>query len=407
MSRSCASSWAGSMADRTETTLGEVVARSGGSIKTGPFGTTLRASEYSSEGVPIISVGEVGYGRLRLHDSTPRAGTDVTSALPEYLLREGDIVFGRKGAVDRSAIVLKDQEGWFLGSDGLRVRLGGGVDREFVAYQLQSAAVRNWLLQHASGSTLLSLNQGTLGRVPLTLPPVDEQVAVAEMLGALDDKIAANARLSATADALARELFVAAAGESEETVLLADLASNSREVVQPAEAIGAYVGLEHVPRRRMWLEEIGDSGTVTSAKSRFRRGDVLFGKLRPYFHKVVSAPTDGVSSTDILVVRAHEPRLAGFVLAAVTSDALVERAVAASEGTRMPRASWKDLASWPVPWPGRDAALELSGRVAVLRDAAEARLRENVTLAATRDTLLPQLMSGKLRVREAAEIAGL
>ncbi|NDO89568.1 restriction endonuclease subunit S [Cellulosimicrobium composti] len=330
------------------------------------------------------------------------------------LVRPGDIYVSLKDvthAADLLGSVARFPDGLGPGrltQDTIRLDVDDElIDRGYLYWLLRSPDYRAHCRNLGTGTTNLDLSREDFLRYSFMLPDRREQEAIATTLSAFDDKIVANARLSATADALARELFVAAAGESEATVLLADLASNSREVVQPAEAIGAYVGLEHVPRRRMWLEEIGDSGTVTSAKSQFRRGDVLFGKLRPYFHKVVSAPTDGVSSTDILVVRAHEPRLAGFVLAAVTSDALVERAVAASEGTRMPRASWKDLASWPVPWPGRDTALELSGRVAVLRDAVEARLRENVTLAATRDTLLPQLMSGKLRVREAAEMAGL
>lgn len=68
-------------------------------IKTGPFGTLLKASEYSdSDGVPLISVGEVGAGRFKVTERTPLIPPAVTCRLPQYLLRTGDIVFGRKGA---------------------------------------------------------------------------------------------------------------------------------------------------------------------------------------------------------------------------------------------------------------------------------------------------------------------
>src|SRR5690348_10251534 len=117
------------------TTIGALLARDGGSVKTGPFGTTLKAKEYSKEGVPLISVGEVGYGSLRVYDSTPRAPLEVVERLPEYVLQAGDIVFGRKGAVDRSAMVKPEQAGWFLGSDGIRLRLPNTCDARFVAYQ--------------------------------------------------------------------------------------------------------------------------------------------------------------------------------------------------------------------------------------------------------------------------------
>jgi type I restriction enzyme S subunit len=124
------------------TTIGKLLASDGGSVKTGPFGTTLKAQEYSKEGVPLISVGEVGYGSLRVHEKTPRAPREVVERLPEYLLEAGDIVFGRKGAVDRSALVKPEQAGWFLGSDGIRLRLPSTCDSRFIAYQLQTADAR-------------------------------------------------------------------------------------------------------------------------------------------------------------------------------------------------------------------------------------------------------------------------
>jgi type I restriction enzyme, S subunit len=87
-------------------TIGELLDCSGGSIKTGPFGTKLKASEYTATGVPVISVGEVGFGRLQIHEKTPRVDKTVWSRMPEFLLSPGDIVFGRKGAVQRSAQAL-------------------------------------------------------------------------------------------------------------------------------------------------------------------------------------------------------------------------------------------------------------------------------------------------------------
>lgn len=74
-----------------------------GHIRTGPFGTLLKANEYiATDGRPLISVGEVGDGVLRVTDHTPRVPESVVRRLPEYILRFGDIVFGRKGAVCRS-----------------------------------------------------------------------------------------------------------------------------------------------------------------------------------------------------------------------------------------------------------------------------------------------------------------
>lgn len=189
------------------TTIGAILERDGGSVKTGPFGTTLKANEYTDQGVPLISVGEVGYGSLRLHQTTPRVPREVVDRLPEYVLQNGDIVFGRKGAIDRSAIVKPQQSGWFLGSDGIRLRLPHSTDARFVAYHLQSAESRSWLIQHATGTTMASLNQRTIERIPIVLPPLPEQRAIAHILGTLDDKIELNRRMNETLETMARALF--------------------------------------------------------------------------------------------------------------------------------------------------------------------------------------------------------
>jgi type I restriction enzyme, S subunit len=189
------------------TTISELIDAEGGSIKTGPFGTTLKASEYSIEGVPLISVREIGYGTLRVDDSTPRVPPAVTERLPEYLLRTGDVVFGRKGAIDRSAHINREHEGWFLGSDGIRLRLPETCDSRFIAYQIQSTSTRNWLIQHATGTTMASLNQGVIERVPIVSPPLDVQRAIAHILGTLDDKIELNRRMNETLEEMARAIF--------------------------------------------------------------------------------------------------------------------------------------------------------------------------------------------------------
>jgi type I restriction enzyme, S subunit len=250
------------------------------------------------------------------------------------------------------------------------------------------------------------LNLGILGRLTIPLPRLGEQRAIAEVLGALDDKIAANAELASTADEFVRTSFTSLL--TAEMTILGAISNNRRVGVSP-EAVAPelpYVALEHIDRRSFWLRDWGRAADATSGKSRFVEGDVLFGKLRPYFHKVVDAPTSGICSTDIMVLTPVDQDLRGFLLAAVGSDAVVQSVTASSGGTRMPRTSWRDLAAVAVPWPGHAAARAFGRKVTSVREAVNAALRENRTLAATRDALLPQLMSGKLRVKDAERVVG-
>ncbi len=169
------------------------------SIITGPFGTLLKASEYGgADGVPLISVGEIREGFLRVTDETPTVAEVVTKRLPQYLLREGDIVFGRKGGVERSAIINQHQAGWFLGSDGISIRLKEGVHRPFFGHAFRSSTVQTWLLQNASGTTMPSLNQAILGAVEIPFPDdPKEQAAIAEALSDADALIEGLERLIA------------------------------------------------------------------------------------------------------------------------------------------------------------------------------------------------------------------
>jgi len=170
-----------------------------GMLQTGPFGTVLKASEYSDDhGVPLISVGEIKLGKIVLRSDTPVVDGEVVRRLPRYLIREGDILFGRKGGVDRSAPVSRRQDGWFLGSDGIRLRPRSEYTSQFLAYQFQTQRIQHWLLENSVGTTMPSMNEAVLNQVSFPVPPtVQEQKAVVEALGDADALIEGLATLIA------------------------------------------------------------------------------------------------------------------------------------------------------------------------------------------------------------------
>jgi type I restriction enzyme S subunit len=162
-----------------------------------------------------------------------------------------------------------------------------------------------------------------------------------------------------------------------------------------------YIALEHMPRKSISISEWTTGDVVTSNKSRFSKGDILFGKLRPYFHKVGLATIEGVCSTDILVCRASSDNLNELLLMILSSDEVVEHATAVSTGTRMPRASWKDLSTYAMAIPS-DAVSERFGKyVRPMLEKIEANIPESQYLSNLRDTLLPKLISGELRIKDA------
>jgi len=141
-----------------------------------------------------------------------------------------------------------------------------------------------------------------------------------------------------------------------------------------------YIGLQHVGEGTLALLSHGIERDVTSEKSRFSHGDVLFGKLRPYFSKVVLAPFDGICSTDIWVVRAREGVDQEFLFYSMASPSFVEFATLGSEGTRMPRAQWDHVSRYKLKLPPFEEQHTIGHVLRTLDDKIELNRRIGETL---------------------------
>lgn len=355
--------------------------------------------EYWDGDIPWIGIPDASdhHGQV-LNDTYQHVTAAGVANSSTRLLPAGTVCLSRTASIGyvvtmgRTMCTSQDFVNWVCGPE---------LDHRYLHYllMLEADSIRQ---SFAFGTTHRTVYYPDAKAFHVMVPALHQQQAIAEVLGALDDKITANSATAKAADLLVRARFEAL--PTGKTTRLATICANVREQSSPPLGM-TYVGLEHVPRRHMWLSGHGDSSSVSSAKGHFRAGDVLFGKLRPYFHKVVSAPTDGVASTDILVLRPHRAELAGYSLAALSSDSVVAKCSAASAGTKMPRTSWADLASCEVPWPGEEEALKFSETVIAIRDCVESLLRESWTLAELRDALLPALMDGTIRVKDAIATA--
>lgn len=183
--------------------------------------------------------------------------------------------------------------------------------------------------------------------------------------------------------------------DSWSTKAFGECASLVREQVSPTGLDGTpYIGLEHIGRGTLTVLGHGDAGDVSSAKNRFRKGDILFGKLRPYFRKVVRAPFDGICSTDIWVVRARPGMDQGFLYGLMASHAFVDSVSAASEGTKMPRAQWAHLERQSVRLPPAAVQRRVARMLGCLGDRIEQNRRTIETLDAVARTIFKDWFVG-------------
>lgn len=153
---------------------------------------------------------------------------------------------------------------------------------------------------------------------------------------------------------------------------IADCCHLVRDSVRPENCDGSpYIGLEHIGEGSLSLIGVGSASDVTSIKSRFRQGDVLFGKLRPYFRKVVIPNFDGICSTDIWVIRPKQGVNAQFLFYVLACSEFVDMATRGAEGTRMPRAKWDYVSGHRVLLPSMAEQRRIAEILSALHDRAE------------------------------------
>lgn len=178
-------------------TLGTLIDEGKIVIQTGPFGTVLSAKEFVKYGIPVVAVREIREGYIQIFDETPCVSMETYNRLSKYNLATNDLVFARKGNVERSALIPLTKTKYFLGSDGICLRvITKNLLPQYLFYAIQSNTVRSFLIQNAYGTTMAGLNEKILSAIPLFLPvDIDEQSAIAETFSDIDRLISSLQKL--------------------------------------------------------------------------------------------------------------------------------------------------------------------------------------------------------------------
>ena len=159
------------------------------SFRTGPFGSALHKSDYTTDGIPLINPMHIVDGEL-VPNSSMTITAESARKLSDFLLRKGDIVIGRRGDMGRCAVVGATEDGWLCVTGSMIVRTGPHADPAFLQRILSSPAVIAKLEDSSVGSTMINLNQGTLRGILVQAPPFPEQRAIATALSCVDALIA-------------------------------------------------------------------------------------------------------------------------------------------------------------------------------------------------------------------------
>jgi len=369
-------------------TLGEFCRSGGGDIQTGPFGSQLHASDYVQVGIPSVMPQDIG-DNVIIEDSVARITSDDASRLSRYLLREGDIVYSRRGDVERRALVRQRENGWLCGTGCLRVRVGTSANSRFLSYYLGHPEVRKWIVRHAIGATMPNLNTAILSAVPVTLPPPLVQSAIAALLGALDDKIAVNGAMSRTSYELAQAIF--------------STQNTARE-----SALSSIIDLRY---GKALPEDVREPGNVPVFGSNGRSG----------WHSQPLSRGPGIiigrkGANAGSVSWSHVPFWAidtAFFVHPISKDIPMEYLYLLLEtvdfrkqvgDSAIPGLNREIALACTIALPPNDVISRIASQVRPLLKLSDHMSEESSSLASLRDTLLPRLMSGEIRVRDAERI---
>ena len=175
----------------------DLVQRQEVEIKTGPFGTQLKASEYVNEGTPVLNVRNLGFSTVNT-EKLEMVGDETLERLSAHKLHTGDIVFGRKGAVERHAYIGENEDGWMQGSDCIRLRVkSDSINARYLSYYFLTPQHRAFMISMCShGTTMASLNQKIIEMISVPLPERKAQDQVVAVLSALDEKARINREIN-------------------------------------------------------------------------------------------------------------------------------------------------------------------------------------------------------------------
>ena len=180
------------------TDLADLTSQSGGSIQTGPFGSQLHASDYVEVGIPVVMPKDISLRRVQT-DSIARVSPRDADRLARHKLAPGDVVFSRRGDVERHALISETERGWLCGTGCLLVRPGPKwPSPNFLSLLLDLSQSRLWLVRHAVGATMPNLNTGILGSVPVVMPAREVVIAFEEIVSGLEARRAHNAEQAQT-----------------------------------------------------------------------------------------------------------------------------------------------------------------------------------------------------------------
>ena len=342
------------------------------------------------------------------------------SSLRKGKLTRGDLVYTTRGTVGN--IAFYDRNVQFH-----NVRINSGmvilraneqyVIASFLYQLLKSDATRRYIKSFCTGSAQPQLPIKNLSQILLDFPPKDVQHRIATILSRYDSLIENYQKqiklLEEAAQRLYKEWFVDLRFPGHENTkivdgvpegwkkgVLNDIAYESGKKVDKKnrDYYNYYLPIDCLPKHSLTYLTPADISLAESSLVSFEENDIIFGAMRPYFHKVCFAQSNGLTRTTCFVLNSKENEYREYLLMLLFEDSTVKHATSISIGTTMPYTRWKEFKSMEIIIPAKEIAVVFGKQISRITNVLNKLSSQIRLLTEARDRLLPKLMSGEIAV---------
>ena len=348
-------------------------------VKLGDFIKQIRGVSYkksdiytnlNEKSIELLRANNIKDSNLVLDDIVY---VDKSKVKKEQILKKGDILIcassGSKHLVGKS-VLIKENTNFTFGAFCKVIRTEK-ISSRFLEYFFQSQEYRNLINQVVSGTNINNIKNEHIDNIMIPLPPINEQQRIVNRIESLFAKLDRAkelientlAQFEQNKMAILHKAFtgeLTAKWRKENNI---DLSSwkkcELKEVFkvvkdkynpQTENQIVNYIGLENIETSKGIISK-NNSSEVKSIKTKFKKDDVLYGKLRPYLNKHDVVNFDGICSTDILVFRFNDINTAKYINYYFNLPMFIQYAVENSSGINLPRVSEKTISKYKISLP--------------------------------------------------------
>lgn len=371
------------MSKWAKTTLGKIA-----DIITGPFGSQLHQSDYVKRGIPIVMPQDIGNRNINYSTINYVSEEDATR-LKRYSTVANDILYARRGDVEKHAFVRAKDAGVLCGTGCLRVRINSNeVEPAFLSFYLNREETRKWLVTHAVGTNMPNLNTDILSDVPIAYPTLKEQRKIAKVLNCIEERIILNEKINDNLSAMAYDIYMHNFFSKKPNAKLKDILTEAeKSAIQVGEAKtsnGEYPFFTSGATILKWNEPFVDGrncflNTGGNADVKFYVGKAAY-------------------STDTWSISAKLEMSDYLYLMLFSIKPELDQKF--FQGTGLKHLQKPLLKDRPIYVPEKLELEAFNRQVMPMFDIISENTRENQQLTSLRDWLLPMLMNGQATISD-------